>query len=149
MTLVLLFILAAVGYTGFATVRGSTEGVAAGPLLSVAQLEARRLVSSAGEFPTSVVDDLVLLSDASLTFTGSVAAGTETVSVYRVDGEVLVFATSSGDDCLVLVDRPYGSSTWARVLDAASECSAGDLAGTVTSLTPGGSAASPQEVTGV
>ena len=146
MTLVVLVILAAIGYSGFAAVRGNTEGVATGPLLSVAQLEARRLISS-GEFPVGVVDDLVSLSDPSLTFTGDAATEAETVSVYRIDGESLVFAAPSGDDCLVLVDRPYGSSTWARVLDTASDCSAGDLAGTATGLAPGGSAASPQEVT--
>jgi hypothetical protein len=146
-TLVVLGILAAVGYSGFAAVRGNSAGVATGPLLSVAQLEARRMISS-GEFPVGVVDDLVSLSDTSLTFTGTAATEAGTVSVYRIDGESLVFAAPSGEDCLVLVDRLYGSSTWARVLEAASDCSAGDLVGTATGLVPGGSAASPQEVTG-
>ncbi|MBU6201286.1 MAG: hypothetical protein KJS90_04715 [Acidobacteria bacterium] len=147
-TLVLLAILAAIGYSGFAAVRGRTQGVSAGPILTVAQLEARRLSSANGGFPASVLTDLSALSDASLSFTDAASTSAGMVSVYRVDEEALVLATASSDDCLVLLDRPFASSTWAVFRGKASECVAGDLAAAAAGLAPGGSASLPQEVTG-
>lgn len=146
MTLVLLGILAAIGYTGFAAVRSNTDGTAAGPVLAVAQLEARRLSSPDGGFPSTTVEDLVALSTSSLTFTSTVSTSIETVSAYRIDEESLVLATVSGDDCLVLLDRPFASSTWAVFAGDAATCVAGDLAGAAAALAPGGSASAPQEV---
>jgi len=147
-TLALLAILAAVGYTGFSAVRSNTEGAAAGPLLSVAQLEARRLSAPDGGFPADAAGSLVALSASGLTFTQAASTDTETVSVYRIDEESLVLATVSGDDCLVLLDRPFGSSTWAVFRGEADDCVAGELAGAAAALTPGGSSSVPQEVGG-
>jgi len=146
MTLLLLAVLTSMGYAGFVAIRASTEGVAAGPLLAAAQLEARRLTDDSGEFPSGVVADLVAVSDSSLGFSSG-AASSSTVSVYRVDGSSLVLAAVSGPDCLVLLDRPGGASTWALFV-AVPSCSAAGLAGEVSGLPSGGSSASPQEVTG-
>lgn len=145
-TLVLLGILAGIGYAAFATVRDNTEGTAAGPVLVVAQLEARRLSASDGSYASTTVADLVARSTDALTFTDSAATDVETVSVYRVDEESLVLATVSGDDCLVLLDRPFASSTWAIFKGDASLCTAGGFAAASVALTPGGSASAPQEV---
>lgn len=148
MTLVLLGMLAAIGYSAFAAVRGNTEGAAAGPVLTLAQLEARRLSSPAGGFPSTALDDLVAASTDALTFTASASTGVETVSVYRIDEESLVLATVSGTGCMVLLDRPFSSSTWVVFEGGADECIAGDRAAAAAALTPGGSSTAPQEVSG-
>jgi prepilin-type N-terminal cleavage/methylation domain-containing protein len=146
--LVLLSMLAAIGYTGFASLRANTEGTAAGPMLTVAQLEARRLSSPDGGFAEDALEALVALSDASLTFTSAASTDTETVSVYRIDEESLVLAMVSGEDCLVLLDRPFASSTWAVFRTQADACLASTLAGSIAGRAQGGSPTLPQEVTG-
>lgn len=146
--LVLLSMLAAIGYTGFASLRANTEGAAAGPMLTVAQLEARRLSSPDGGFTEDALEVLVALSDASLMFTSSASTGTDTVSVYRIDEESLVLAMVSGEDCLVLLDRPFASSTWAIFRNQADACLASALAGSIAGLPAEGSPTLPQEVTG-
>lgn len=144
-TLLLLSMLMLVGFFSFNRVRESTEGAAAGPLLSVAQLEARRLTDSSGEFPATIEASLSALSSAQLSTTSAAASG-DVVSVYRVDEGKLVLAARSGDDCLVLLDRAAGSPTWAKFLGEGDACQASLLTAEVVALAPGGSPSSPLEV---
>ena len=147
MTLLLMGLLAVVGYVGFSALRESTAGVASGPLLAAGQLEARRFTDVAGEFPADVVDALLAVSDSSLGFSAGPASGS-VVSVYRIDESSLVLAAVSGPDCLVLLDRPAADATWALFRGESDGCSASALAAQVVTLSAGGSPTSPQEVTG-
>lgn len=148
MTLVLLALLSSVGYLGFAQVRGNTEGSSAGPTLSVAQLEARRLATASGEFPTSIVDDLLTLSDDALAFTSGASTSVDEVSVYRVSAATLTLTVRSGEECLVLVDRPFASATWALLSASEGVCAAEGLSAAALALDSGGSSSVPQEVSG-
>jgi Tfp pilus assembly protein PilE len=144
-TLLLLSLLLLVGFVSYDRVRENTEGAAAAPLLSVAQLEARRLTDVSGEFPESLEADLSALSDSELATTSG-AASDGVVSVYRVDEQTLVLAARSGDDCLVLLDRVSSVPTWAKFLGLGLSCQASLMAAEVTALAAGGSPASPLEV---
>lgn len=148
-TLIIVAMLMLIGTATFDRLRENTEGVSAGPLLSVAQLEARRLTDADGLFPASVASDLVALSDASLSVTTSASDGSGTVSVYRIDESSMVLASRSGADCLVLLDRLSGSATWALFRGEGEACTASEFAAEAAALDAGGSSSSPQEVAGV
>jgi len=147
-TLVLLSILLALGALSFDRLRSSTGGVAAGPLLLSAQLEARRLVQPGVGYPESLVGDLVAVSGNGIDVVESSPSTVSQVSVLRVDAGTAVFAARAGEDCLVLLDRLEGSATWARLRSGAATCSAASVTAVVTALPVGGSSSSPQVVTG-
>ena len=145
-TLLLLSLLAALAWGASQMLRSSGSSATAVPLLTSAQVEARRLSDTDGTFPSDIVDQLVGLSGDGLTFTVQGASDLMTVSVYRSNDSSLVLAAISGADCLVLVDRVLASSTWSVVLDAAESCSAPLWATTVVALPTVGTPTAPQRI---
>jgi hypothetical protein len=145
-TLLLLSLLAAVTWGASQALRSSGSAATAVPLLTSAQVEARRLSDPDGTFPSDVVAQLADLTGDGLTFTAQNASDLMDVSVYLSDDASLVLAAVAGADCLVLVDRVTASSTWAMVLDAAENCSAPLLAAAVAALPDAGTPAAPQRI---
>lgn len=145
-TLLLLSLLAAVTWGASQALRSSGSSATAVPLLTSAQVEARRLSDPDGTFPSDVAVQLAGLTGDGLTFTAQNASDLMDVSVYLSDDASLVLAAVAGADCLVLVDRVTASSTWAMVLDAAENCSAPLLATAVVALPTAGTPAAPQRV---
>ncbi len=143
--LVLMALLALVASGAFSYVRDRSASRGSAPLLVAAQLEVRRAAAVDGTFPESLQGTL-LTAAGGVDFLLGPAGAAEEVSVYRVSTTEVVLTAPSGEDCLVLVDRPHGSSTWVRVLGAGPSCSAADLSGTVLALDHAGSSDVPQEV---
>jgi prepilin-type N-terminal cleavage/methylation domain-containing protein len=140
--LALLAVLSLVAVSAFGSTRSGVRSAAAGPLLRSAQLELRRGALPDGSFPT---DPVAVLTAAGVPAgAGNRPAGI--VSVLGVDSSSVVFAAGSRDDCLVLVDRPAASSTWALFISAGPSCDASLLAQEALALTAGGTSSDPQEV---
>lgn len=138
-------VLALVASGGFTYVRDRSAARSAAPLLLAGQLEVRRAASTTGVFPTNLFS-LLPSPSSQLTFLAGDADSATEVSVLRSSSTEVVLAAPSGADCLVLVDRPHGSSTWALVGGAGPVCAAADLAGDVLALAHEGSSSAPQEV---
>jgi prepilin-type N-terminal cleavage/methylation domain-containing protein len=145
-TLLLLSLLAALAWGASQMLRSSGSSATAVPLLTSAQVEARRLSDTDGTFPSDIADQLVSLSGDGLTFTVQDVSDLMTVSAYRSNDSSLVLAAIAGADCLVLVDRVLASSTWVLVLDAADSCSAPLLTTTVVALPAAGTPTAPQRI---
>lgn len=143
--LALAGLLALVASGSFSYVRERASARSAAPLLLAGQLEVRRAAGTDGTYPADLLT--ALLGVTRPVFVEGPVDSLDEVSLSRVASDVVVLAAASGSGCLVLVDRPYGSSTWALAPAASgSACSASALAAPAAALAHQGTADSPQEL---
>jgi prepilin-type N-terminal cleavage/methylation domain-containing protein len=145
-TLLLLATVATLTWSASQLVRSSGSAAGAAPLLATVQVQARRLVGVDGRYPADLVSQLAGLSVPGLAVTTQGATADNDVSAYRSSEYALVLAAVSGVDCLVLVDRLDGSSSWIRIREAADSCSASVLQATALALPAAGTSDAPQQV---
>lgn len=138
-TMSILAMLAALSVISYNYIKTGNSRVSAAPLLSTAQSDLRRTAGSDGQYPADVLALLVALPGSSISYVAGVVADSVEVSVYRQSATEVVLAALAGAGCLVLIDRPFGSSTWVLDVDAAADCSASILAVDALALTPSGS----------
>ena len=140
----LLAVISLVTVSAFGSARSGVRSGTATPLLRTAQLELRRTTTATGAF---AADPVAVLTTAGITAgPGDQPAGT--ISVRRVNDATVLLAAASADDCLVLVDRPAGSTTWAQFAAAGPTCDAALLETAALALPHEGTATTPQEVAG-
>ena len=145
-TLMLLATVATLTWSTSQQVRSSGSAAGAAPLLATVQAQARRLVAVDGRYPVDLVSQLAGLSVPALAVTAQAATADSAVSAYRSSDYTLVLAAVSGGDCLVLVDRLDGSSSWIRIRESAASCTASVLHETVLALPAAGTSNAPQQV---
>lgn len=143
--LVLAGLLALIASGSFSYVRQRASARSAAPLLLAGQLEVRRSAASDGTYPSDLLTRLLPVTRP--VFVDGPADSLDEVSFSRASSAAVVLAAPSGSGCLVLVDRPYGSSTWAFAPSASgSACSAAALSVAALALAHHGTSTSPQEL---
>jgi prepilin-type N-terminal cleavage/methylation domain-containing protein len=159
--------LAVLAAWGLSAARDSTSARSAGPVLSVVQLEVRRLMAAgaasvppsatwlADQFPSTAT----ILADVdvdTVTLTDLASTAPTTVSVHTaVTGELFLVAGSAGG-CMAVVD-PFGAAPAWLYDQALDTCTASDVEAYLTAQLPpfdlaaalaaGGTAAAPTEWT--
>lgn len=142
--LVVVAIIASIGVGTYKTVYNQMNQQSAGPLISLVQMEARRLATNNSSYiyPADIVTPIVV---SGVTLTVGDSSDAHTISVYRLSDSEAVFAAGSAQGCLVLVDRLNAAPTW--VLDATKPtCKAEDVSGPASAVA-GGTSANPRTVT--
>lgn len=135
--LVIMATLSIVGVVSYTKFAGTTKAKADTVMLSIVQLEVRRLVTE-GVFPQDIATSLPVVADYAYV-SQSVSPSAGQVSLFRVSDTVMVYTTAGADGCVVVVDRLIGQSSWFIDEFSASLCSAEYSAGVALALPPSGS----------
>lgn len=143
--LVVMSILGTVGVYAYTSFRDKVSFKADIVVLSLMQLEGRRLVQD-GIFLVDIETNLPVLGNYAYVPAASVPAARQ-ISVKRVTDTVMLYAVSGADGCAVLVDRLVGQSSWFMDAGNASICSAEFAAGVALALPPSGSGTNFTQVT--
>lgn len=142
--LVVMSILSIVGIISYTKFTDTIKAKADTVLLSIVQLEGRRLVTE-GIFPEDVTTRLPIIGNYSYV-SKSVPASVNQVSVFRVTDTIMVYATAGADGCAVVVDRLVGRSAWFIDEFSSSFCSAEYAAGVALTRPPSGSSTALTQV---
>lgn len=142
--MVVMSILGTIGVVSYTRFVDTVKAKADTVLLSIVQLEGRRLVTD-GIFPEDVTTRLPTIGNYSYV-SRSVPASVNQVSVFRATNTVMVYATSGANGCAVVVDRLVGQSAWFIDEFSSSLCSAEYAAGVALTTPPSGSSTAPTQV---